>query len=94
MSEHLVTRTNKDFQEWLLAKLQYLVASEHIDLRKVGGNLLFECINAVAELFMSNNNISLLTGLLGIAVAWMNNNREEIKTEQGHFQGSLSCILS
>jgi hypothetical protein len=78
----------------LVSTLQHFLLSEHIDLRKIGGHLLFESINATAELYKSQNSLKLLRRLLGVAVDWMANNKEEFKTEQGHFQGSLSVILS
>lgn len=94
MSEHIVIRSNLDFQEWLVETLHQLIASEHIDLRKIGGNLLFECVNTAAELHKSQNGARLLTKLLEVAVGWMINNREEIKTEQSRFQVSLASVLA
>jgi len=93
-SEHLLIRTNEDFQEWLVSTLQQLLSSEHIDLRKIGGSLLFECINVTAELHKSQNSAKLLARLLEVAVGWMLNNREEIKTEQSRFQVSLASLLA
>lgn len=93
-SEHLSIRTNEEFQEWLAARLQQLISSEHIDLRKIGGSLLFDSLTAAAELHNSGNSMKLLRRLLGVTVGWMTSNREEFKTEQNRFQVCLASILS